>query len=117
MLRQAERPDEVVEGVPLGIVVAHLERRLAERLHDEGDRSALAIEVGDGERYALAALAQPKHDEMARLGRLRDVRRVDLPEKRVLRELLAAGDPIHGGQRPASSRSSRCASTAATWRR
>jgi hypothetical protein len=37
MLRQAERADEVGEGVALLVVVAHLQRRLAERLDHHGD--------------------------------------------------------------------------------
>ena len=95
MLRQSERPDEILELVALIEVVAHFVRRLAERLDDHGDGAALAIIVGDGQRNALAALVETEHDEVARLRRLRDVGRVNLPEKCRVGKTFPANDRIH----------------------
>ena len=95
MLGQAERADEVGEAVALLVVVAHLPRRLAERLDDHGDRALVAIEVGDGERDALAALVQAQHDEVPGLGGARDVGRAHLPEEGGLGECFAADDLVH----------------------
>ena len=94
-LGQAERTHEVVEAVPLPVVVAHLPGRLAQRLDDDGDDAALAVEVGDRQRDALTALVQPGHDEMPRLRGAGDVGRQDIPAKRRLREELAANDGVH----------------------
>ena len=95
VLRQPERPDEVGEFVALGEIVAHLAGGLAQRLHHDRDGAALAVEVGDGERNALAGLVQPQHDEMAGLRGLRDVRRIDFPQEGLLGELFASNDADH----------------------
>ena len=56
-------------------------RRPAEHLKDHGDGATLTVEVGDGEGNTLAALMEPKHDEVTRLRRLRDIGRVTSQRK------------------------------------
>jgi hypothetical protein len=81
VLRQAQRADEVFEAVALAVVVAHLARGLAQRLHDDGDGAALAVEVGHRERYALARFVQTQHHEVPRLRRRRHIRRQHFPQE------------------------------------
>jgi hypothetical protein len=95
VLRQAERPHEVVEGVAPPVAVAHLERRLAERLDHQCDGAALSVVVGDGERDAFTALVQAEHDEVPWPCRPGDVGRQHLPEEGGIGERLAADDPVH----------------------
>ena len=95
VLRQAERTDEVLERVALLIAVAHFARGLAERLHHDGDGATVAVVIGDGQRDALGAVVKANHDEMAGLGRSRDIRRLDVPKKRRVRKTLPVNNRIH----------------------
>jgi len=97
---EAERPDEVGERVAFLVGPHHLPRRLAERLDDDRDRPPLRVVVGHGEGDPLAPLVQPKHHEMARPGRLRDVGSVDVPEEGHVGELLALDDLVHESPLP-----------------
>ena len=101
VLRQAERADEVGERVALLVVGHHLAGRLPERLDDHRDGALLAVEVGDGERDALAALVEAEHHEVAGLGRGGDVGGLDLPEEGRVGEGFAADDGVrHRGPIP-----------------
>ena len=97
MLRQAERADEIVEAVARLVVVAHLPRRLAERLDDNGDCALVAVVVGDRQRNPLAALVQADHDEVTGLRRLSDIGGRDLPQERGFGEYFVTDDGIHRG--------------------
>ena len=95
VLREAERADEVREGVAALVVISHLERRLAERLDDERDRALVPVVVGDRERDALAAFMQAQHDEVPGRGGLRHVGRLDLPQEGRVGEGFPANDGVH----------------------
>ena len=56
--------------VPDLAFLLHLPGRLADRLDHQGDGALVAIEVGDGERNALAVLVEHDDDELPRLGGL-----------------------------------------------
>ena len=96
VLGQAERADEIAEGVTLLVVVAHFPGRLAQRLDHHGDRALVAIEIGDRERNALAALVEADHDEMTGLSRPGDVGAFHFPEEGGVGKLLAAENRVHG---------------------
>ena len=104
VLRQAERAGEIRKHVASAVFVAHLARRLAERLHDNRDRAALAVVVGDRQRNALAPLVKAQHDEVTGLRRLGHVWGVDLPQKGHIRKSFASHNRIHTS--PSSSSTS-----------
>jgi len=97
--RQAERPDEVGEGVAFLEIPHHLPCRLPESLDDDRDGPPVPVVVRDGERDPLPSLLQADHDEVARLGRLRHVGRVDVPEEGHIGKLLALDDLVHAFSR------------------
>jgi len=92
---QAQRPSKVSEFVALAVVLEHVAGGPAQRLNDQGDRPALAIEVGNRQRNALAIVAQPQHHELAGLGGAGHIGGVHLPQESSVRKLLAANDADH----------------------
>ena len=95
VLRQAQRADEIGEAVAFLVMVAHLERGLAERLDHHGDGALVAVEIGHRQRNALAAFVQAQHDEMAGLRRVRHVGGLHLPQEGRVGERFAADDFVH----------------------
>ncbi len=79
VLRQAQGTDKIRELVAFAVFVAHLARRLAERLHDNRDRSALAVVVGNRQWDALAPLVEAHHDEVTGQSGLRHVGSINIP--------------------------------------
>jgi hypothetical protein len=73
----------------------HLDGGLADGLDDHGDRALAGIEVGHGERNALAMLVEASHDEMSGTDGARDIRRLDVPEKGSRAELFPPSDEKH----------------------
>src|SRR6516225_5125988 len=65
--RDAHRPDHRVKPRATAALLLHLARGLAHRLDDQRDRAALTVEIGDGERDALAVRVGHNDDELARL--------------------------------------------------
>ena len=59
-------------------------------LDDQGDRAGRRVGVGDGQRDALGARAEPDDDELARLADLGDPGRLDDEAGDVGRELVGA---------------------------
>jgi len=91
----AQRPDEVGEGVALVVVIAHLAGRSTQGLHHDGDRAAVRVEVGDGERNALGAVVKAHHHELAGLRRGGHVGSLHLPQEGRGRQSLMANDAKH----------------------
>ncbi len=99
MLRQTQRADEIRKLVAFVEVVAHLVRGLAERLHDQGDRAAFAVIVGDRQRDALAPIVKAQHHEMSGQRRMSDIGGVDFPEESRVGKGFTANDRIHSSPR------------------
>ena len=90
--RLAHRADQA-EQVRAGAAVAlHLARGLADRLDHQRDRAALAVEVRDGERNALALRVRHHDDELARLGGAGELGVQNLEQIGRLREILSFHD-------------------------
>ena len=70
----------------------HLARGLADRLDDQRDRAALAVEVGDGQRDALAVLVEHDDDELPGPGGARHHRMAHLEQVCDVGEVLPAHD-------------------------
>ena len=89
-----QRAGEVIEVFAL--FQTHERRgRLAHRLDDQGNGASLAIEIGDGQGHALAAIPVTDDHEVAGLRRLGDVGRFQFPKIGDRRELLAFDDLEH----------------------
>ncbi len=71
--RIAQRTREIGQTIALG-KGAHLARRHAYGLDDDGDGAVGRIEIGDGERYPLALLVNANDDELPRQSALRHSR-------------------------------------------
>ena len=93
--RVAERAGDVREASPSVEGLGHLDRGLADRLDDEGDRSRLPVHVGDRQRDPLGARVGPHHDELARAVAPGHARRLDLEEADVFSQGLLDQDPEH----------------------
>ena len=72
--RHAHRSDHAMKRGADAAGLLHFPGRLADGLNDQRDRAGVGIEVGDGERDALAVLVRHDHHELARPGRPREQR-------------------------------------------
>ena len=95
MLRHAERPDEIGEGVALFVMIPHFQCGLSERLDHHGDGAFVTIEISHRQGNAFAAFVQPHHDEMPGLRRVCHVWNQHLPEEGGVGKYLAADDRVH----------------------
>ena len=91
---QAERADEVQDGIAFA-ERHHFGGGFADRLDDDGDGAASRVEIGYGERNALAVLVDAGHDEVPGPRRARHIRRVHVPEEGRWTELFPTSDEKH----------------------
>src|SRR5436190_2120720 len=90
--RDSHWTDDRVQPGAGAAALLHLARRLADRLDDEGDRAALAIEIGDRQRDALAARMLHHDHELARMRCPGHRRMGDLEQVRDFGEVFALQD-------------------------
>ena len=90
--RDAHRPDHRVQPGADAAGLLHLARGLADRLDDQRDRPAVAVEVGDRQRNALAMLVFHDDHELTGLGRLGQQRMADLQQVGDVGEIRARDD-------------------------
>ena len=80
MARNAHRADHRAQIRADLAVLLHLPRGLADRLDDQRDRALGAVEIGDGERNALAVLVRHDDDELSGLRRFRHQRMAEFQQ-------------------------------------
>ncbi len=78
-----------------GLHGAHLHRRLAHLLYNEGDGPPLAIIVGDGQRDTLTLFRETDDDKLASLGLLGHGRGPDLEQLGYRGQVLFGQDFVH----------------------
>ena len=78
-------------SVVAGLQPGELQRAGADDHQDQGDGAPLAVEIGDGQRDALAALVGHDDDELAGLGLAGDPRRIDHQLEDLWRKFLRRG--------------------------